>query len=139
MSSSNIDKLQKASHVYGDIKEGNVVYTTDYSLATRQEFGSATPKFIGGFSTSFRWKDLDFAATFAFQCGGKFFSNEYALNLYNNQKLAGALSAEMKGNTWTPDNTGAKFPMQMYGTTYTNGAEIGSWMYTCLLYTSRCV
>ncbi|MFR4024670.1 MAG: SusC/RagA family TonB-linked outer membrane protein [Alistipes indistinctus] len=130
VSSSNIDKLQKASHVYGDIKEGNVVYTTDYSLATRQEFGSATPKFIGGFSTSFRWKDLDFAATFAFQCGGKFFSNEYALNLYNNQKLAGALSAEMKGNTWTPDNTGAKFPMQMYGTTYTNGAEIGSWMYT---------
>lgn len=52
VSSSNIDKLQKASHVYGDIKEGNVVYTTDYSLATRQEFGSATPKFIGGFSTS---------------------------------------------------------------------------------------
>ena len=43
VSSSNIDKLQKASHVYGDIKEGNVVYTTDYSLATRQEFGSATP------------------------------------------------------------------------------------------------
>lgn len=44
VSSSNIDKLQKASHVYGDIKEGNVVYTTDYSLATRQEFGSATPE-----------------------------------------------------------------------------------------------
>ena len=132
VSSSNIDKLQKASHVYGDIKEGNVVYTTDYSLATRQEFGSATPKFIGGFSTSFRWKDLDFAATFAFQCGGKFFSTEYALNLYNNTKISGALSNELKGNTWTPNNTGAKFPMQLYGTSYTSGTDIGSWMYSDL-------
>ena len=129
VTSENIEAL-RASHYVGELKEGNMVYTTNHSLATRQEIGDATPKLIGGFNTSFRWKDLDFAATFAFQCGGKFFSNEYALNLYNNQKLAGALSAEMKGNTWTPDNTGAKFPMQMYGTTYTNGAEIGSWMYT---------
>ena len=133
VSKENIDGLRTTSgSVIGEIKEGNTVYTTDYSLATRQEFGSATPKFIGGFSTSFRWKDLDFAATFAFQCGGKFFSTEYALNLYNNTKISGALSNELKGNTWTPDNTGAKFPMQLYGTSYTSGTDIGSWMYSDL-------
>ena len=39
VSKDNIAKLQQAQHVYGEIKEGNTVYTTNYSLATRQEFG----------------------------------------------------------------------------------------------------
>lgn len=38
VSKDNIAKLQQAQHVYGEIKEGNTVYTTNYSLATRQEF-----------------------------------------------------------------------------------------------------
>ena len=47
VSKENIDGLRTTSgSVIGEIKEGNTVYTTDYSLATRQEFGSATPKFI---------------------------------------------------------------------------------------------
>lgn len=52
VTSENIEAL-RASHYVGDLKEGNMVYTTNHSLATRQEIGDATPKLIGGFNTSF--------------------------------------------------------------------------------------
>ena len=132
VSKDNIAKLQQAQHVYGEIKEGNTVYTTNYSLATRQEFGDVTPDFVGGFSTSFRYKNFDLAATFAFQLGGYFYSTSYSDWWYNPQNNDGIgsshLSKELKGNTWTPDNTGAKFPMVFaYSTTgKVHGANIGS-------------
>jgi hypothetical protein len=36
------------------------------------------------------------------------------------------------GNTWTPENTGAYFPMQWYytGSSYVEGQTVGSWMHT---------
>ena len=133
VTAKNIDAL-RASHYVGELKEGNVVYTTNHSLATRQEIGDATPDFMGGFSTSFRYKNLDFAATFAFQIGGKFFSNTYALYYYDDTAPGYAFSQDLRNNTWTPDNKGAKYPMMMYanpnGDGYTFGASIGSWAYT---------
>ncbi len=132
VSEDNIDALKSAKHVYGDISVGNTVYTTDYSLATRQEFGDVTPDFIGGFSTSFRYKNLDLSATFAFQIGGYFYSISHSSWWYNPQGgedgLGSAyLSKELLGNTWTPDNQGAKFPMLFaYSTTpYVSGTTIG--------------
>ena len=133
VTSENIEAL-RASHYVGDLKEGNMVYTTNHSLATRQEIGDATPKLIGGFNTSFRWKDLDFAATFAFQIGGKFFSNSYALYYYDDTTPGYLVSEDLRNNTWTATNTSAKYPMMMYanpnGDSYTYGASIGSWAYT---------
>ena len=141
VSKDNISALQQAKHVQGDIKEGNTVYTTDYSLATRQEFGDVTPDFIGGFSTSFTYKNFDIAATFAFQLGGKFYSISHSDWWYNPQGgefgLGSAyLSQELKNNTWSPaganangtyTNTSAKFPMLFnYSTTgKVHGANIG--------------
>ena len=133
VSKDNIAKLQQAKHVYGDIVEGNTVYTTNYSLATRQEVGDATPDFIGGFSTAFRWKNLDLSAVFAFQIGGKYFSTSYGNWYYYTERVGRPLSTELKGNTWTPQNTGATHPMQFYSnksTPYANGATLGSWMYS---------
>jgi hypothetical protein len=51
---------------------------------------------------------------------------------YISSNVGNALSKELVGNTWTPENPDAKFPMVMYGSTshYTNGATIGSWRYT---------
>ena len=133
VTSENIEAL-RASHYVGELKEGNMVYTTNHSLATRQEIGDATPKLIGGFNTSFRWKDLDFSATFAFQIGGKFFSNSYALYYYDDTTPGYLVSEDLRNNTWTATNTSAKYPMMMYanpnGDSYTYGASIGSWAYT---------
>ena len=76
--------------------------------------GDATPDLIGGFSTSFRWKDLDFSAQFAFQIGGKFFSQLYGNYLYNSGNLgSNTMSVELLGNTFNAENTNAKFPMMM--------------------------
>lgn len=120
-----------AAGKFGDVGVGGDIKTTDYSLASRYEMGSALPKWIGGFTTSFRFKQFDFSAILAYQLGGKFMSVEYANGLYMNGNIGSAMSKELVGNTWTPENTDAKFPMAFYGSTYyTNGATIGSWMYT---------
>ena len=116
---------------FGGSQIGAVVGTTNYTLANRYEMGSAIPKLIGGFSTSFQYKNFDFTAILAYQLGGKFLSVEYASNLYRAGNIGNALSKELLGNTWTPENKGAKFPMVFYGdTNYTGGSTFGSWQYT---------
>ena len=117
----------------GQVRQiGTDFYTTSRSLAKRYENGSAVPKFIGGFSTTLAFKGFDLNALLSFQLGGKFLSVQYANGLYQgNHTIGGVVSRDLKGNTWTPENTGAKFPMQMYtGETYSGGATLGSWMYT---------
>ena len=110
---------------------GSVVTTTNYTLADRYEMGSAIPKIIGGFSTSLQFWNFDFSAILAYQIGGKFLSVEYANNLYRAGNIGNALSKELLGNTWTPENRNAKFPMAFYGDTfYTGGSTHGSWQYS---------
>lgn len=123
-------KVTESDSNFPDAKVGDDVKTTNYSLASRYEMGSAIPDWIGGFSTTVKYKNFDLTTMLAYQLGGKFYSVEYGNNLYNNSSLGHALSAELIGDTWTPENTGAKFPMAMYGNTYGDGSTFGSWMYT---------
>lgn len=129
-------RVNAADHTAGrwtELEIGQDVKTTNYSLADRYEMGSALPKWIGGFNTSFRYKNFDISAIIAYQIGGKFLSVEYANSLYISGNVGSALSQELVGNTWTPENPDAKFPMAFYGTNYqTNGATLGSWMYSDL-------
>ncbi len=127
-----ISKAEADAGTYPGYKEGESVKTTDYSKASRYEMGSALPKWIGGFSTFFKYKNFDLYASFAYQLGGKFFSTEYGNGLYVSDNPTQALSSELLGNTFTQDNKGAKFPMVMYGNTYGNGATTGSWLYSDL-------
>src|SRR5690606_38192287 len=111
-------RVTSADHDAGkwnNVAIGGDVTTTDYTLADRYEMGSALPKWIGGFSTSVRYKNFDFSAILAYQIGGKYMSVEYANSLYINGNVGSALSAELIGNTWTPENPNAKFPMAFYG------------------------
>jgi TonB-linked SusC/RagA family outer membrane protein len=126
-------KVTEADHTNGlftDVSAGGDGKTTNYTLASRYEMGSAIPDWIGGFSTTFKYKDFDFSTQLAYQLGGKFYSVEYGNGLYLSSNVGRALSAELIGNTWTPENTGAKFPMVMYGNTYGDGSTKGSWEYT---------
>ncbi len=116
--------------LYNDVAVDGDVKTTNYSTASRYELGSAIPKWIGGFNTTLRYKNFDFTGMFAYQLGGKFYSNEYGNGMYRSDNLGRSLSAELIGNTWTPENTDAKFPMSMYGNTYGDGSTFGSWLYT---------
>ncbi|MCY1720991.1 SusC/RagA family TonB-linked outer membrane protein [Prolixibacteraceae bacterium Z1-6] len=126
-------KVTAADHadgLYPDVEVGKDGKTTNYTTASRYEMGSSIPDWIGGFSTTLRYKNFDFSGMLAYQLGGKFYSTEYGNNLYRSDNLGSALSAELIGNTWTPDNTDAEFPMAMYGNTYGDGSTFGSWMYS---------
>jgi TonB-linked SusC/RagA family outer membrane protein len=119
---------------YKDYKIGESVKTTNANEASRYECGSAIPAWIGGFTTNLKYKDFDLGMVLAYQLGGKFFSTEYANGLYNQGTYlnvrAESPAEDLIGNTWSPTNTNAKYPIQLYGATYYDGSTIGSWKYT---------
>ncbi len=121
---------------YPGAKVGDDVKVKNYNQASKYEIGSAIPKWIGGVTTTFKYKDFDFSAILAYQLGGKFYSVEYGNGLYRSsyylQYNLGAPSKDLIGNTWTPENKNAKYPMQWYGADYYDGATFGSWKYTDL-------
>ena len=118
---------------FPDANVGDVVATTDHTQAYMFDLGDATPDIMGGFSTSFRWKNLDFSATFAFQIGGLFFSHMYGDYVYAAGYVGGRyLSQELVGNTFNETNTNAKFPIYMASPlasselTYQNGNRVNA-------------
>lgn len=128
---ATVTQQDKDAGFFADASVGSVVSTTNYTLADRYEMGSAIPKFIGGFQTSFQYRNFDLSAIFSFQLGGKFLSVEYGNHLYRAGNIGTALSQELVGNTWTPENRDAKFPMAFYGDTFfTGGSTFGAWQYS---------
>jgi len=127
-----VSEADVAAGLYNGARAGEDVAVTDYSQASRYEMGSPIPSWIGGVSTTLRYKNFDLYGALAYQLGGKFLSIDYANNLYLSENPGSAISAELLNNTWTPENTDAKFPMAMYGNTYGNGSTFGSWMYSDL-------
>lgn len=134
-----VTEADHAAGKYKDTEVGGSVKTTNYANASKYEVGSAIPTFQGGFNTSFSYKNFYVNAQFAYQIGGKFFSRNYAENLYNvvdaQMYRMMFVSKDVKGNTWTPNNTGAGFPMQWYPAgenSYFSGtsANGGNWSFT---------
>lgn len=134
-----VTEADHAAGKYKDTEVGGSVKTTNYANASKYEVGSAIPTFQGGFNTSFSYKNFYVNAQFAYQIGGKFFSRNYAEYLYNvvdaQTYRMMFVSKDVKGNTWTPDNTGAGFPMQWYPAgenSYFSGtsANGGNWSFT---------
>ncbi|MBR5297260.1 MAG: TonB-dependent receptor [Parabacteroides sp.] len=130
-----VDADDHAAGRFTDKAIGEDVTTTNTNLASKYEVGSAIPKLIGGLNTTLKYKDFDFTAVLAFQLGGYFFSRDYAENLYKGSSIYSRTyvqSQSLIGNTWTPENTSAQFPMQWYytGSGYVEGTMVGSWMYT---------
>lgn len=122
---------------YANYKQGESVKTTVLRMHPMYEMGSATPKWIGGLTTSLRYKDFDLQAIFAYQFGGKFMSVEYANGLYRSSFLSRSAqpqSTDLIGSTYDPENnTGAYFPMiwaSNNSTIYYDGSTTGSWKYT---------
>ena len=141
--SHQVTESDVSNGTFPGAKKGDIVGTTNGSIATKVEIGDATPKVIGGFGTSVTYKGIDFNVQFAYQIGGKFMSRNYGyLGLYHGERIGAAVSTDLWNNTWSPDgananatykNTSAKFPMQMYGHSnrrYQSGAEAPGDSYT---------
>ena len=102
---------------YSTYKIGDNVKTNVAEDASNYEHGSATPDWIGGINLSVRYKNFDFGIVSAYQFGGKFFSMEYSQHLFAGSKFGDSripVSKDLAGNTWTPENGNARFPMQWY-------------------------
>ena len=125
-----VDAADHTAKRWTDQAIGTVVTTTDGSLATRYEAGDATADFIGGFGTSFTYKNFDFSATFSYQIGGKFFSREVAFGGFSDQTI-GDMTGTMWQDAWTPTNRGSNLPMRMVGAT-NYGVSYGSKLFTDL-------
>ena len=111
-----------ADHTAGFFNEnqvGEVIKTANYTRiipTDRVEFGDALPEWIGGLNTSFRFKNFDFSAVLSYQIGGKYHHREmiYYYESDFGRALPTPIAADLVGNTWTPDNPNAKFPIAMY-------------------------
>lgn len=99
---------------WADVKDedGKVVgreAVSDYTTATKYYIGTAIPDFIGGITTNFTWKGLDFSVAMNYQIGGDIYDGMYA-------QLMGSSNAGHNWhkdilNSWTPENTNTNIPV----------------------------
>jgi TonB-linked SusC/RagA family outer membrane protein len=101
---------------FNDTPVGERVKTSDYSVMSnydRVELGDVVPDWIGGFNTSVRYKNFDFSVSVAYQLGGLVNWRD-AINYYEvdfGRDHTTPIDREIIGNTWTPENPDAKFPI----------------------------
>lgn len=90
--------------------DGNGTITSD----DRQVIATPEPKFFGGWTNTFTYKNLSLSFLMQFSCGGK--------AVYSNlgEEISGVLGQsvgrELYGNTWTPERTDAKYARLVAGT-----------------------
>lgn len=131
-----VTEAEAKAGTFGNAKAGDWINSTNEKIASKVELGDALPDFYGGFSANVRYKGLDLGVQFSYQIGGKFFSREYwgggDEGRYSAELMSSGvgLSTELFGNTWTENNTEAKFPMlianesiQRTGTGIAGGAD----------------
>lgn len=90
--------------------DGNGTVTSD----DRQVIATPEPKFFGGWTNTFTYKNLSLSFLMQFSCGGE--------AVYSNleEEICGVLGQsvgrELYGNTWTPERTDAKYARLVAGT-----------------------
>ena len=94
--------------------------TTLIGEASRYASGSILPKVFGGFTTSFRYKNFDFSASFDYQLGGKIYDSMYAAYMTPlTSPQAGSNYHKDWIKSWTPENPSTSIPRWQYGDLYT--------------------
>lgn len=83
--------------------------TCTFSDATKYDCGSTLPKVYGGFGTSLKVYDFDFAAQFQFQLGGKFYDSGYQALMWTQDNRGSAIHKDAL-NAWTAENTNTTIP-----------------------------
>lgn len=98
--------------------------TTNKDEQTMYAQGSAIPDFQGGFNTTVRYAGFDLVVNTTFSIGGTARNNEYGNLLWSQAILGRNLHKDLIGNTWTPTNTDAKYPIFAYNYALGDRAEI---------------
>jgi TonB-linked SusC/RagA family outer membrane protein len=95
-------------YLYKDINGDGIINANDKVV-----IGSIQPDYFGGFNTSFRYKRISLNASFQYSVGSEaiWLMNDYLLNV-NSTRYNGI--TEALTDTWTPDNTDAKYARLIY-------------------------
>jgi len=78
--------------------------------------GNANPKFYGGFTTNWQYKNFELNATFTYSYGGKKFDWLYERMMDGSATAGPAHIDEL--NRWTPENTNTNVPRAYRGNKY---------------------
>ncbi|MBC7417824.1 MAG: TonB-dependent receptor [Pedobacter sp.] len=88
---------------------GKRITTDNYSAATRYDSGSALPKFTGGLTNTFKYKDFDFTAFLFFSSGGKIY-DDLLSTISHAGRTNGTQFSTSVFDSWTPTNTNTNVP-----------------------------
>jgi len=95
--------------------DGTLATTTSYSDADYYVSDDPNPWIYGGFSTSLRYRSLDFSMSFAYSLGGKAYDNGYSDLMTNpTQSLTGEAIHRDMLDAWSEDNLGSDIPRWQY-------------------------
>ncbi|WP_170122747.1 TonB-dependent receptor [Mucilaginibacter oryzae] len=115
---SDMDAIKGVDYGGRTIRPGDIIpvdINGDKKIddADRIVVGNTDPKFYGGFSTNFTYKNLSLNGVFTYSTGGKKISGLYEGLLSGTGEYAG-IADEL--NRWTPTNTNSNIPRAYIGT-----------------------
>lgn len=118
----NVDFYQNAStgpgdYKYKDLNGDGVINSEDKTIIASPE-----PKFFGGFFNSVNYKNFNLSLVFQFSKGTKSFLDQLTTDAYG--ILGQSIYREMYGNTWTPENTNARYARVVNGDPSQNSQRI---------------
>ncbi len=95
-------------YLYKDINGDGMINSEDSDV-----IGSSQPDYFGGINTTFRYKRFSLNASFQYSIGNETQWQNYGAMIGSVGVLANA-SPDALNNTWTSDNTDAKYPRLIY-------------------------
>ncbi|CAM3962075.1 TonB-dependent receptor [Flavobacterium antarcticum] len=103
----------------GDYKFKDVNGDGEINADDRSVIGSIQPEFFGGFSNTFTYKNLSLSAFFQYSVGAESVWDAIPTGVYNS--IGQNKLAEYGLNTWTPENTDARYAKAVYTDPAGNG------------------
>ncbi|WP_375436388.1 SusC/RagA family TonB-linked outer membrane protein [uncultured Hymenobacter sp.] len=105
---------------------GSDTLTWNANNARYHYAGSAIPKFSGGFTNTFTYKDFTLSALVTYSVGGKFYDGQYA-TLMNHGTYGGAMHEDML-NRWQNPGDITNVPRLQVGNTANLAAASDRWL-----------
>ncbi|PWJ40953.1 SusC/RagA family TonB-linked outer membrane protein [Sediminitomix flava] len=90
--------------------------TSDYSKAERVMVGSALPKFYGGLTNMFTYKNFDLSFLLYFNYGNKIYNSDYAQNMHDGSNPGANLATDAL-DAWTKEGDITDVPRYMANNT----------------------
>ena len=117
----------KMSTTVGDFKMIDTNGDGQITVDDRAVIGNIQPKFFGGISNTFAYKNFSLSALFQYSVGAKSIWNSIPMSTFNN--LGENKYSEYALNTWTPETPNARYARTVYTDPSANGRTSDRYIY----------